>query len=183
MRLANSAKSYGWISIGLHWSIALGVIGLFGLGLWMTGLDYYHAWYRRGPDLHRGVGVLLAVALVLRLLWRSVSPNPEPAVRPGRLEYRATRTVHGLLYLMPLLTVISGYLISTADGRPLAVFDWFEIPAVVVGIDNLEDVAGDVHYVLSLTLITLAGLHTLAALKHHFLDHDATLRRMFVPQD
>lgn len=182
MRLSDSESGYGWVSIAVHWLVALAVIGLFALGLWMTGLDYYHPWYRRGPDLHRGIGVLLAGIIVLRLVWRYAMPRPRPAGRPRPIERRLSRFAHGLLYLLPILLGVSGYLISTADGRPLAVFDWFEIPALVSTVDNLEDLAGDVHYVLALMLIGLAGLHALAALKHHFVDRDATLRRMFKPQ-
>ena len=182
MRLSDTRSGFGWISIAMHWLVALTVIALFGLGLWMTGLDYYHPWYRRGPDLHRGIGVLLALAVILRLALRWSMPRPEPAGRLSGVERRLSRTAHALLYLLPLLLAVSGYLISTADGRPLSVFDWFEIPALVSGIENQEDVAGDVHYVLGWALIGLAGLHALAALKHHFLDRDATLRRMLRPQ-
>ena len=51
MNLRNTPCSYGSIAILLHWAVALLVIGLIPLGLWMTGLDYYHPWYRQGPDL------------------------------------------------------------------------------------------------------------------------------------
>jgi cytochrome b561 len=181
MGLTNNANGYGWVSITMHWLIAVGVFGLFVLGLWMTGLDYYHAWYRRAPDIHRSVGALLAMVLLFRLFWRLANPTPVAVGRPSTFVSRLAGGAHWLLVLLPLLIVVSGYLISTADGRALAVFDWFEIPALVSGVDNLEDRAGDVHYVLSLILIVLAAVHALAALKHHFLDHDATLRRMVKP--
>ena len=79
------------------------------------------------------------------------------------------------------LIVLSGYLISTADGRSIEVFNWFEIPAFVTPIENQEDLAGDVHFYLASTLMVLVALHGLAALKHHFLDKDATLKRMLNP--
>ena len=178
MRLTNNTEGYGWISICVHWLIAAGTLGLFALGLWMTGLDYYHPWYRQAPDLHRSLGMLLALVLVFRLIWRLATPAPVPVGRPSALETHVIRGVHWLLVLLPFVSVISGYLISTADGRALAIFDWFEIPALISGIDNLEDKAGDAHYLLAMTLIFLAAVHALAALKHHFIDHDATLRRM-----
>jgi len=86
--------------------------------------------------------------------------------------------MHHALYLLVFLIGIRGYLISTADGRALSVFGWFEIPALVTSVDNLEDRAGDVHYLLAVALMILAGVHALAALKHHFIDRDATLTRM-----
>jgi len=75
--------------------------------------------------------------------------------------------------------MLSGYLISTADGRPISVFGWFEVPALLTSIPNQEDVAGLVHEYLAWGLVILAGLHGLAALKHHFIDRDPTLLRMF----
>lgn len=86
--------------------------------------------------------------------------------------------VHGLLYLMLFVIVISGYLISTAKGQGISVFGWFEIPASITGLTNQADRAGAVHYWVAIGVLGLAALHALGALKHHFLDRDDTLRRM-----
>ena len=74
--------------------------------------------------------------------------------------------------------MVSGYLISTADDRAIEVFGWFEIPATLTSIENQEDIAGEFHFYLALTLISLASAHALAAIKHHLIDKDNTLRRM-----
>lgn len=177
MNMRNSEHNYGLIAVLLHWIGALAVIGLFALGLWMTGLDYYSPWYRQGPDLHRGIGVLLMLLFGFRLVWRMFNPRPRPLGRGW--ENRVAEWVHRLTYLLVFAIGISGYLISTADGRALAVFTWFEIPALISGIPNQEDLAGEVHYVLAWGLIVLAGAHALAALKHHFFDRDQTLLRIF----
>ena len=81
MRLLNSSKDYGLVSILLHWSIAMTIIGLFALGLWMVELDYYDAWYRKAPDLHKSIGILLFIAVALRILWRTGNRRPEPIAR------------------------------------------------------------------------------------------------------
>ena len=83
-----------------------------------------------------------------------------------------------LLYGLLFALMISGYLISTADGKSIDVFGLFAVPAIISDIPNMEDVAGKVHWYLALLLISLTGLHTLAALKHHFIDEDQTLRKM-----
>ena len=74
--------------------------------------------------------------------------------------------------------MITGYLISTADGRGIEVFELITIPAYGAIIENQEDIAGLVHKWLAYLLIALASLHALAALKHHFIDKDNTLNRM-----
>ena len=166
------------MSILLHWLVALAVFGLFALGLWMTGLDYYHPWYKQGPDIHRAVGILLLLVIGLRITWRTL--NPAPAALPGhrRWELMLAGAAHALLLLLPLLLIVSGYLISTADGRSVSVFGWFEVPALLAGFDQQEEIMGNIHAFLAWCLVGVAALHALGALKHHFIDRDITLTRM-----
>ncbi|HEY0633817.1 MAG TPA: cytochrome b [Gammaproteobacteria bacterium] len=178
MQWRNSTERYGLVAIGLHWLVALTVFAMFSLGLWMTSLDYYHPWYHRAPALHKSIGVVLFALVVVRLLWRWFNRQPTPLPSHTRFERMAARWVHALLYLLLFAVMVAGYLISTADGRPIEVFGLLSIPATITSIPNQEDVAGDIHLLLAITLITLALLHAAAALKHHFVDRDNTLRRM-----
>lgn len=177
--LKNTSTGYGTIAIALHWLVALAVFGLFGLGLWMTELDYYDAWYQRAPDLHKSVGVLLFLVVALRLIWRRMNPVPVPEPTHAAWERRLAGIAHALLYLLLFAVMIAGYLISTADGRSIQVFDLFAVPATLSGREAQEDIAGEVHEILAYVLIGLALLHAAAALKHHFIDRDRTLMRMF----
>ncbi|MCB1786546.1 MAG: cytochrome b [Gammaproteobacteria bacterium] len=181
MTWTNSGDGYGIPAIALHWIIAGMLLFLLPLGLWMTGLDYYHPWYNKGPDLHRSIGVLCGIALVLRGLVRIGGEVPRPLNVRGGLAV-ATSLAHAALYLVPVLLVISGYLISTADGRPVEVFGWFEVPSTLHGIEAQEDIAGSIHYWLAMLLIALIALHVAGALRHHFVFKDATLRRMLRPR-
>lgn len=176
--LKNTSTDYGFVAIALHWLVALAVLGLFILGIWMTGLDYYDAWYERGPDLHKSIGVLLLIAVAIRLAWRRLDPTPGPVATHAPWERHLAGTTHIALYALLFAVMIAGYLISTADGRPVHVFGLFSVPATLSGIDNQEDIAGEVHELLAYILIGLATLHAFAALKHHFIDRDRTLRRM-----
>ena len=178
MTLRNTSTGYGLVAIALHWSMALVVIGLFALGLWMTSLDYYDAWYKRGPELHKGIGVLLFLVLTSRLLWRWSNPLPRPEPTHAPWERRLAGIAHRALYVLMFAVMIAGYLISTADGRSINVFGLFSVPATLSGLPEQEDIAGLVHEWLAYSLIGLATLHALAALKHHFIDRDRTLARM-----
>ena len=68
--LFNTKERYGWFSISLHWLVALTVFGLFGLGFWMVELNYYSEWYRTAPDIHKSVGILLAVVMLVRVVLK-----------------------------------------------------------------------------------------------------------------
>ncbi len=174
----NTADGYGWVAVVLHWLVAVFVVGLFALGLWMVELTYYDAWYRRSTDIHKGVGILLCLVMLARLGWRLVNPRPVPDPTPARLERVAAAVTHVLLYVLLFAVMTAGYLISTADGRAIDVFGLFSVPATIAGVAGQADIAGDVHRALAIALIVLAGIHSLAALKHHFIDRDRTLLRM-----
>ena len=183
MLIKNTTRTFGLVAILFHWLMAWVIIGLFALGLWMVDLTYYDSWYRTAPDLHKSIGVLLFLTLLLRVIWRAINPTPVPLTTYSAFEKIAAHLIHGVLYLCMLLVIISGYFISTADGRGIEVFDWFTVPAWVTGIENQEDIAGDIHYYLACSLIGLASGHGLAALKHHFIDKDETLKRMLNPNE
>lgn len=178
MHWRNTTTTYGLLSIGMHWLVALLVFSLFGLGLWMVELDYYSSWRHTAPELHKGFGLCLLALMLLRLLWRFLSPPPAPLSSYSRLTRLGAKLGHGALYLGLFAVMLAGYLISTADGRGISVFGWFEVPASIIGIPDQEDVAGAVHLYLAWALVVFASLHGLAALKHHFIDRDTTLLRM-----
>jgi cytochrome b561 len=143
--LRNTPERYGLVTIALHWLVALAVFGLFGLGLWMTGLDYYDPWYKRAPDLHKSIGALLCAVMIMRLVWHIANPRPRPEPTLTTFERTASSLTHALLYGLLFAVMAAGYLISTADGRPLEVFGLCAIPATLVGLPDQADLAGDIH--------------------------------------
>ena len=62
--------------------------------------------------------------------------------------------------------------------RPVSWFGLFDVPALITSIPDQADRAGLVHEYAAWALVIFAVVHALAALKHHFIDRDATLRRM-----
>ena len=183
VQLKNSQDQYGLGSIALHWIMALVIIGMYPLGLYIDTLSYYDAAYKTVPHWHKSIGMILLAFLAFRLLWRMITPHPKPLPQPAIL-HLATKAAHLMIYILMIVALISGYMISTADGRAIEVFNWFEIPALPAVIDQQEDVAGLIHYWVTTALIVLSGIHALAALKHHFINKDQTLSRMLgMPQE
>lgn len=177
--LNNTLSSYGWVSILLHWLSAIVVIGLFAVGFWMVDLNYYSEWYRTAPMYHKSVGILFVAVIIFRVVWRLRQTHP--VALGSETENRLASAAHGLLYLLLFSLFISGYLISTADGRGIDVFNWFAVPSLGELIEDQEDIAGLVHEWLAYSLIGLALLHAVAALKHHFVNKDETLKRILKP--
>ncbi|PWC14206.1 cytochrome b [Brenneria roseae subsp. americana] len=174
----NTSSRYGHVSILLHWISALTIYGMFALGLWMVTLGYYDVWYHRAPEIHKSIGILLFAVIIFRIVWRFFSPPPAPLSSYSALTRISATLAHITLYVVLLGILVSGYLISTAEGQPISVFGWFSVPATLSGLTDQADVAGTVHLYLAWVVVALSALHGLAALKHHFIDGDTTLKRM-----
>ena len=178
MQTRNTQLSYGWVSITIHWITAVTVFGMFVLGLWMVDLTYYDEWYRTAPLIHKGIGVMLLLLTLFRVLWKRVNPRPSEIAEHKPIERKLARIAHTMLYVLLFALMMTGYLISTADGRALEVFNLFSIPATISGIEHQEDIAGDIHEILAFSLIAFVVLHAAGAIKHHVIDKDNTLKRM-----
>jgi len=175
--IKNTTARYGAVSILIHWVSFLMVAGLFGVGLYMVELTYYDPLYHELPEWHKLFGVILGGLTLIRLVWICFS-RPPKVLTEQRWQAVLAKMVHGLLYLILLLLLISGYLISTAKGAPLVSFDVQLLPALVTLEPNQVDLAGLLHYWVAWGLVGVVSLHALAALKHHFIDQDQTLTRI-----
>lgn len=163
--------------IFLHWLMAILIVALYVLGDYMVGLDYYDPWYQSAPFWHKSVGLLIALLLIMRLGVRMTTQAPSDDEAKKWVAV-VSHAVHVLLYGLVLVICVSGFLISTADGRPVSFFGWFDVPSLGSFFDDQEDVAGVWHERAALGVLVLAALHAVAALKHHFIDRDRVLKRM-----
>ncbi len=178
MPLRNDNRRWGGVTKLLHWTIALLVIGLLGVGLFMIDMPL-------SPDkvriyaLHKSVGVTVLALMLLRITWRS-SERQRPALPFGMpaWERMAAHASHALLYVALLVMPLSGWLFNSAANFPLQWFGWFSLPSLAAPDPALKALARSVHHWTAYALIGLVSLHVLAALKHHWFDRDETLRRM-----
>lgn len=174
--MRSEVKNYNPIARAIHWLSAILVIAMFGVGLWMVDLSYYSGWYKTAPHWHKSVGLLLAALTLFRLVWKFVTASPK--VSGHRLEIVGAKLAHMAMYVLFAILFISGYLISTEDGRAIDVFNWFSVPALGALFENQADISGQVHFYAAWALIILAAIHALAAIKHHVISKDDTLKKM-----
>ena len=181
--LTDTPNSYGWLTIALHWITAILTLGLFAVGLYMVDLGYYDAGYHELPRWHIGLGLVLGALMLLRLVWRLAHwGKPEPLPEHSKPIRWVSMSVQGLLYLLIFVMIGSGYLITTAKGDPAELFDLAEIPATLELSSYWVDRMGELHFYAGWAIVVLAGLHSIAALLHHFWFRDNTLKRMLKPQ-
>lgn len=162
----------------IHWLTALLVLILFPLGYWMSGLNYYHAWYQTAPMLHVGTGLILMLVLLARIANRLLTRPPAPLASHTSMERTLATSVHMLLYLLLTIMVVTGYLLAGIEGQGVSFYGLFALPGMQFDSSNVEDLLEKVHEFCAYGLVAVALLHAGAALKHHFIDRDQTVRRM-----
>ncbi|MBF0281964.1 MAG: cytochrome b [Zetaproteobacteria bacterium] len=174
--LTNGSTTYGSIAISLHWLMAILIFSMFALGLWMVDLNYYHPWYHDAAELHKSMGILLFLLLLFRFTWRFRNPIPKPLGKAW--ENSLASLVHRSHYLLLFAIAITGYFIPTANGVGIDLFNLITIPATLSFSKTEVDLIGELHQAIAWSIVILALLHAGAAMKHHFIDKDATLIRM-----
>jgi cytochrome b561 len=179
-RLANTTQRYGAVAMVLHWIMAALIIALLGLGLYMVTL----------PDVgfdkkkitlilyHKELGVVALVLVALRLAWRFGNRVPRLAENLPEWQKVAARFVHlcfyGLLFALP----ITGWVMSSATAIPVSFLGWFQLPDLVSRSEHLFQLFIAIHKWLGYALIAFVCVHVGAALRHHFVLRDDTLRKM-----
>lgn len=163
----------------IHWFFAIIIIAMLSVGFYMKNTDYNPDTYQ----LHKTVGVILAVFVILRLYWRI--KYPWPSVANGSAKEQVVVSFHLLLILAMILMPITGFMLSALSGFGIHLFGYFIVPenigsnGDVVPFNNaIYQVSKTLHEAIAYAFSTLIVLHFLAALKHHFIDKDDTLRRM-----
>jgi cytochrome b561 len=164
----------------LHWLTALAIFCVVPLGLAMT-LANPGPEQNRLYDLHRSFGAVVLMLTALRLLWRLYAPAPPmvPGLPPW--QERAARYTHYALYVLLFAVPLLGWTGTSAFGAQIVVFDLFTLPALVEKNRELAEILLPTHVIMALTLCFLLIGHIGAALYHHFIRKDETLRRM-LPQ-
>ncbi len=162
---------------GLHWFMALGLIGLFALGLYMADL-HLSPWKLKLYSWHKWAGVSLFLLALVRLFWRLTHRPPELPGHMRFLERWLAHLGHAVLYLLLFAIPLSGWLMSSAKGVQTVYFGLWPIPDLLPKDKVLGDTLHEVHETLNWILALVVSGHALVALKHHFVDHDAVLRRM-----
>lgn len=161
----------------LHWLTAAGVLLAVPIGIVMfriPGGPLQNALF----DLHRSLGVVLFVLIVVRLAWRLThKPAPLPDDIPMIQKFVAEAT-HVLLYAILLVTPIVGWIGTSAFGAPIFVFGLFQLPPIVDKDKATADLFLHLHQYIGWALTVLLVMHIGGALFHHFVKRDTVLLRM-----
>lgn len=170
-------------TIILHWVVGITMILLLAVGVYMveTTTRSLFPW-------HKSFGVLIFLIIIARVVWRIKNGWPRAVGEYSHIEHLMAKIVHWALIIGTVLMPLSGFLNSSLGGYGVKLFG-LELVArnpdpdspmkVIAYSEGLYSFFNGMHYWVGYILIGFIGLHIIGAFKHHLIDRDGTLRRMF----
>lgn len=182
MEPASRPSRYDNASILLHWLMVLLLAAVY-------ACIELREQFPRGSDArealklwHFMLGLSILALVGVRAVVRLNGPTVPITPMPPAWQRRIAGPMHGLLYALMIAMPILGWLILSAEGKPVP---WFglELPALVGTDQALAMLIEQLHETLGKAGYWLIGLHAAAALLHHYVRRDDTLRRMLPGRD
>ena len=169
-----SPRRYHGLSIALHWLMLLLIAAVYAC-IELKGN------FPRGSEprellkqWHFALGMLVWVMVWVRLLARLLLPAPA-AVSAG-WQNRVAAAMHLALYgLMIGLPLLGWLVLSAADKTQIL---GIALPPLLAPNQALAGQLKEIHEWLGVAGYWLIGLHAAAAVLHHYVLRDDTLRRM-----
>ena len=177
---AAAASGYGVVAIVLHWLLAVLIVVAFFTGLSMVDLPFSPQRFRFF-NWHKWLGIAVLMLSAARLLWRSIGPPPPPipaGMPPWQIA--AFHVTHLAFYALFFVVPLLGWAYTSAVGVPVVFLGWLPLPDFV-GRDKAlgDELLKPAHAAASYLLAAVVVVHVAAALKHHYLDRDGLLLRMW----
>jgi cytochrome b561 len=175
----DTAKKLTRTTLALHWLIAPTILGLCALGIYMVRTESWGLFH-----WHKSIGLLLFTVILARLAHRLRQGLPPPVRAGARWEHIASQAAHWLLLAATALLPLTGMMYSGLGGHGFGIFGMEIVESHYVAgkavpvNEDLSIFGQSMHSWIGYGLLALVALHIGAALKHHFIDKDETLRRM-----
>ncbi|MBX9932098.1 MAG: cytochrome b [Methylobacterium sp.] len=161
----------------LHWGFALLVFILVPLAIAMTNVG-------EGPlqnqlyEWHKSFGLVALCLVLARILVRLSRGAPELEVGIPTWQKRAAGLSHAALYGLILIVPLLGWAGTSACCAPVKLFWTIPLTLPISGGMAMGGPILTVHTIAAFALVALVALHVGAALHHHLIRRDGTLRRM-----
>lgn len=176
MSIKSDNLYYGLVTRTLHWSIATLILILLFSGFLSEDLPRPVT-----MQMHKAIGILVLGLSALRVLWW-MADTTRPGDQSLTWEKWPSRLTKWILLALTLAMPLSGWLMSSAAGRPFTFFGLADVPLILAQDKAVASLFKEMHETLALVVVGLLALHILGALRHHILIKDDVLRRMLSPR-
>ena len=176
--------AYATTTKTFHWLTALMIITIIPLGAFANDLpittDAEVAFKTLLFSIHKTLGVAVFGVALARIAYAVTRTKPAGLHPDRKLETMLAESVHWLLYLSLVLVPLTGWIHHSAAAITAPIWIPFAQALPFIPKDpTVSDFFGALHGLWAKILIGAILLHFAGAMKHHFIDKDSTLRRMW----
>ena len=184
MSATHTTTTYGTVTKTFHWLTALLILTIVPLGAIANRLPYdtneQLAFKAQLFSFHKTLGVIVFAVALARILWALTQTKPAGLHPDRKAETFLADLVHWLLYISLVAVPLTGWIhhAATSGFAPI----WLPISQNLPLVPKDEGVAklfAGLHWAWSKIMVASILLHVAGALKHQFVDKDATLKRMW----
>ncbi|MFF2321401.1 cytochrome b [Agrobacterium sp. NPDC058088] len=180
-RLRNTSSSFGLVAIVFHWTIAILFLAQLALGYLMSRDSIDPVLQFDLFQYHKSIGFLVLALAIPRCIWSVFSRKPRSVDGESIVSRFAARAAHAALLFLTVAVPLAGWAVASTSPLqiPSYVFDLVVVPGLPMTIsDQAEAFWSEVHATLAYLAAIIVLLHVMAALWHHLIRRDPTLRRM-----
>ncbi len=170
-------RRYMTPAIALHWLLALLMLVLVILGWFMIGIARGTSARGFYFNLHKSIGIVGGVAVILQLWWRAKHPPPALPVTLPRWQIKASGVSHNLLYLCMAVLVVSGYVEANFTKYGVLFFG-LRLPPWGWEDSAVSRYLIAVHHYTAYVFTTLVAGHIAVALYHGVVGKERIVARM-----
>lgn len=174
---SRTTSRYGIPLITLHWLMLVLIVAVY-------ACIELREFYPKGSTIrealktwHYLLGLTVFALVWLRLLARFAGRVPPIVPRPPHWQLRVAHAIEFAIYAFVIAMPVLGWLSVSAEGKTISLFG-LELPRLTGENKGLANQLEDLHGLLGNVGYALIGIHALAALIHHYVQRDNTLRRM-----
>lgn len=168
---------YSRQQIIFHW-LSLLLITITYAAIEMKGLvPKSSPWHDYLKLIHFNAGCLVFITMLIRLILRKYNEAPAIIPTPPQWQLRLSTLVHKLMYASFILLPILGIIVLTVAGKQWALFG-VHIPEIMVPDKVTAKSIKEIHETIANIGYFLIALHAGAAIYHHHIVKDDTLKRM-----
>lgn len=179
MNVAAASTRYSTAQRALHWLSVLAITIAYVAIEVRSDMPKTDAWRPLVTQVHFWAGLSVLAMLFARLALRWQRPSPAIAPAPDALSARLAAITHLAIYAVLLVQPALGLLAAAAGGKAVLVpLLGLALPALIGQSESAEHRFEEWHEELGELFYFVIALHVAAALWHHLVRRDNTLRRM-----
>jgi cytochrome b561 len=178
MNTQSTALRFDRVSRLFHWISAAFILGQLTFGWLLDEFERGSPAKAAAMNLHKSVGLVIALIVVARLWWRAKHPAPQYPATVAPKQVAAARWGHRLLYVAMVALPLTGYIGANFSKHGIHFFDLVFLPPWGPDNKDIHEFFNDTHSAIAFAFSALIAGHIALGIYHRVIAKDGLFERM-----